>query len=138
MLQDIRATGRLRSHVQLLAIHTAMRAQAGDVAGTRSALADGLPMLPNVQSAELLLLALAWLAAHEGRAADAAQVLAWFSSPQRGGGSYGPRTFTHRSCQALAERLRAVLGEAEHQRLADAAVAVGDAEAVRLGLGPRV
>lgn len=136
LLQDIRAAGRLRSHVQLLAIHTAMRAQAGDVAGTRAALADGLPMLPSVLSAELLLLALAWLAAHEGRAADAAQVLAWFVSPQRGGGSYGPRTFTHRSTQALAAQLRGTLGEAAQLRLADAAAALGDAEALRLGLGP--
>lgn len=135
LLQDIRAAGRLRSHIQLLAIHTAMRAHAGDIAGTRQALAEGLPALHSVLSAEQLLLALAWLAAHEGRAADAARVLAWFGSPQRGGGNYGPRTFTHRASAALAERLGAALGEAQYQQLAAASLALGDSEAVRLGLG---
>lgn len=136
LLQEIRTAGRLRSHVQLLAIHTAMRAHAGDLAGTRAALHEGLPSLQSVLSAEPLLLALAWLAAHEERAPDAAQVLAWFNSPQRGGGNYGPRTFTHRSSQALAEQLRARLGESELQHLSARSLALGYAEAVRLGLGP--
>lgn len=136
LLQDIRAAGRLRSHTQLLAIHTAMRAQAGDLDGTRRALAEGLPALQSVLSAELLLLALAWLAAREGRPADAVRVLAWFGSPQRGGGSYGPHTFTHRSSQALDGQLRAELGDAEVRRLGGESGLLGDVEAVRLGLGP--
>jgi predicted ATPase/DNA-binding winged helix-turn-helix (wHTH) protein len=134
LLDDIRAAGRLRSHIQLLAMHTAMRAHAGDVAGARRALAEGLPALGSVLSAEQLLLALAWVAAHEGRADDAARVLAWFRSPQRGGGNYGPHTFTHRACEALAQRLRAKLGGDVLQRLTDASQDLGDAEAVRLGL----
>lgn len=135
LLQDIRAAGRMRSHAQLLAIHTAMRAYAGDLAGTHQALREGLPTLQGLRSADFLLLALAWLAAHEGRATDAAQVLAWFNSPQRGTGNYGPRTFTHRASQALAERLCAQLGAAEIHRLTTESAVLGDAEAIRLGLG---
>ncbi|MBH9576611.1 ATP-binding protein [Inhella proteolytica] len=135
-LDQIRAAGLLRSQAQLLCMHTAMRAEAGDCAGTRAALVDALPLLGGMQACEVLLLALAWLAWHEGRAPDAARVLAWFRSPQRPSGSYGPRTFTQRTAQALAQRLEGQLGAAECARLAEAAEGLGDAEAVRLGLGP--
>ncbi|WP_374433995.1 winged helix-turn-helix domain-containing protein [Inhella sp.] len=132
-LDDIRAAGLLRSQAQLLCMHTAMRAEAGDCAGTRTALVDALPLLGGMQACEVLLLALAWLAWHEGRASDAARVLAWFRSPQRPSGSYGPRTFTQRTAQALAQQLEARLGTAECTRLATDGAALGDAEAVRLG-----
>lgn len=134
VLDDVRAAGRLRSQAQLLAMHTAMRADAGDVAGTRAALADAVPTLGTMQATELLWLAMAWLAAHEGRADDAARLLGWFESPVRGCGAYGPRTFTRRSSQALAERLDGVLGAAQRQALQTAAATLGDAEALRLGL----
>lgn len=134
VLDDVRTAGRLRSQAQLLAMHTAMRANAGDVEGTRTALAEAVPTLGTMPATELLWLAMAWLAAHEGRTADAAQVLGWFESPVRGCGAYGPRTFTHRSAQALAERLDSALGASERRRLVRAGTELGDAEALRQGL----
>jgi hypothetical protein len=134
VLDGVRAAGRLRSHAQLLCMHTAMRADAGDVAGTRAALAEALPTLGSMQATELLWLAMAWLAAHEGRAEDAARLLGWFESAQRGGGAYGPRTFTRRSAEALAVRLDETLGAAARRDLHAAAAGLGDAEGLRLGL----
>lgn len=133
-LDDIRAAGRLRSQTQLLVMHTVMRADAGDVAGTRDALADAAPTLGTMQLTELLWLAMGWLAWHEGRHADAARLLGWFESPQRDCGAYGPRTFTRRSAQRLAERLDGHLGLDQRQQLHVGAAALGDAEALRLGL----
>lgn len=133
VLDEIRAAGRLRGHAQLLCMHTAMRAADGDIAGTRAALVEALPMLGGMAASELLYLALAWLAAHEGRDEDAALVLGWFESPQRGGGQYGPRTFTRRSAEALAARLDQRLGAGRHAELRATALDLGAAEAVRRG-----
>jgi hypothetical protein len=135
LLAEIRAAGRLRSNAQLLAMHTAMLADAGKLAETRAALADALPMLGTQQSTELTLLALAWLAAHEGRPEDAARVLGWFESPQRNGGRYGPLTFTSRSVARLGARLAERLGSDALAALQLAARAGGDARAVAWGLG---
>jgi predicted ATPase/DNA-binding winged helix-turn-helix (wHTH) protein len=135
ILDDIRAAGRLRTHAQLLTMHTAMRADAGDVDGTRAALRDALPMLHTMPVCELQFLAMAWLAAHEGRDEDAAQVLAWFDSPRRGGGAYGPRTFTRRSADALAARLASALGAARWTAAQQTGAGLGDADAIRLGTG---
>ena len=134
LLDDIRAAGRLRTHAQLLTMHTTMRAAAGDTAGTRTALQDALPLLHTMPVCEVLFLAMAWLAAHEGRDVDAAQVLAWFDSPARGGGAYGPRTFTRRSADALADVLGRRLGSERHAALLQAAAELGDAAAIALGV----
>lgn len=134
VLDGVRAAGRLRAQAQLLAMHTAMRADAGDVEGTRAALDEALPTLGTMQATELLWLAMAWLAAHEGRTEDAARLLGWFESPQRECGAYGPRTFTRRSAAALAARLDEALGADARAALHAAAAGLGDAEGVRLGL----
>jgi predicted ATPase/DNA-binding winged helix-turn-helix (wHTH) protein len=134
LLDDIRAAGRLRSHAQLLTMHTAMRAAAGDTTGTRTALQDALPLLHAMPGCELLFIAMAWLAAHEGRDEDAAQVLAWFESPARAGGAYGPRTFTRRSADALAAALRQRLGSDRLAALQQAAAGLGDTAAIALGV----
>jgi hypothetical protein len=134
VLDDIRAAGRLRSHAQLLSMHTAMRAADGDIAGTRAALDDALPMLGGMLSTEVLYLALAWLAAHEGRDEDAARVLGWFESPWRGGGQYGPLTFTRRTAEVLAARLDAGLGAERHAAVRASALTLGQDEAVQRGL----
>jgi predicted ATPase/DNA-binding winged helix-turn-helix (wHTH) protein len=133
LVDDIRATGRLRIYAQLATVYTTMLAESGDVAATRPMLAETLPLLPTMSACEILHLAMAWLAWHEGRAAHAALLLGWFDSPQRGGGAYGPRTFTRRTACALAARLAERLGAEELRRLQAAAAALGDAEAIRLG-----
>ena len=133
-IDEIRAAGRLRGQTQLLVMHTAMRADAGDVAGTRAALADAVPTLGTMQITELLWLAMAWLAWHEGRGADAARLLGWFDSPVRGCGAYGPRTFTRRSIARLSALLDTALGAREHEDLQATGAALGQAEALRVGM----
>jgi predicted ATPase/DNA-binding winged helix-turn-helix (wHTH) protein len=135
VVDDIRAAGRLRTYAQLLAMHTTMRAESGDTARTRALLVEALPMLPTVKSCEVLYLALAWLATHEGRHEDAAQVAGWFDAPARGGGVFGPNTFTRRSATALQTRLDAGLGPARRQALQAAAGELGNEQAVAIGLG---
>ncbi len=134
LVDDIRAAGRLRIYAQLLAMHTAMRAESGDSAGTRALLPEALPLLPTFSACEVLLLALAWLATHEGRHETAARLLGWFDAPARGGGVYGPNTFTRRTAKALAARLDAQLGAARHQALQAQAATLGNDEAVAQGL----
>jgi predicted ATPase/DNA-binding winged helix-turn-helix (wHTH) protein len=134
LVDDIRAAGRLRTYAQLLAIHTTMLAESGDAAGTRCLLIEALPMLPTMSACEILHLAMAWLATHEGRDADAARLLGWFDSAQRGGGVYGPHTFTRRTAMALGRRLDERLGVAANTALQAGAADLGDAEALRLGL----
>ncbi|MBT9487359.1 MAG: helix-turn-helix transcriptional regulator [Rubrivivax sp.] len=134
LVDDIRAAGRLRTYAQLLAMHTTMRAESGDVAGTRALLPEALPMLATVSACEVLHLALAWLAAHEGRDEDAARLLGWFDSPTRGGGAYGPNTFTRRTATALGARLDTRLGAARRQALQADAAGLGDERAQQIGL----
>jgi len=134
LIDDIRAAGRLRTYAQLFSMYTTMVAASGDVPSTRRLLAEAVPMMPTMSACEVLLLALGWLASHEGRDASAARLLGWFDAPQRGGGSYGERTFTRRCANALATRLEERLGAGGLQALLAGAAALGDAEAVRLGL----
>ncbi len=134
LVDDIRAAGRLRTYAQLLAMHTTMRAESGDTAGTRALLPEALPMLPTVSACEVLLLALSWLATHEGRDEHAARLLGWFDAPARGGGAYGPNTYTRRTASALATRLDARLGHQRRQALQAEAAELGNERAVALGL----
>ena len=134
LIDDIRAAGRLRAYAQLFSMYTTMVAASGDVPSTRRLLAEAVPMMPTMSACEVLLLALGWLASHEGRDASAARLLGWFDAPQRGGTRYGERTFTRRCANALATRLEERLGAGGLQALLAGAAALGDAEAVRLGL----
>ena len=134
LVDEVRAAGRLRTYAQLFTVYITMLAESGDVAATRPLLAEAVPMMPSMSACEILLLAMGWLASHEGRDTAAAQLLGWFDAPQRGGGSYGERTFTRRCAKALGARLDERLGAAHHQALQAGAAALGDAEAVRLGL----
>ncbi len=135
LVADIRAAGRLRTYAQLLAIHTTMCAESGDLTSTRALLPEALPMLRTVSACEVLHLALAWLATHEGRDEDAARLLGWFDAPARGGGAYGPNTFTRRTATALGARLDARLGAAHCQALQSDAAQLGDERALQIGLG---
>jgi predicted ATPase/DNA-binding winged helix-turn-helix (wHTH) protein len=134
LVADIRAAGRLRTYAQLLAMHTTMCAESGDVASTRALLPEALPMLATVSACEVLHLALAWLATHEGRDEDAARLLGWFDAPARGGGAYGPNTFTRRTAAALGARLDARLGAARRHALQAEAAGLGDDRALQIGL----
>jgi len=134
LVDDIRAAGRLRTYAQLLAMHTTMRAESGDTVGTRALLPEALPMLPTVSACEVLLLALSWLATHEGRDEHAARLLGWFDAPARGGGAYGPNTYTRRTASALAVRLDTRLGQPRCQALQAEAAELGNERAVALGL----
>jgi predicted ATPase/DNA-binding winged helix-turn-helix (wHTH) protein len=134
LVEDIRRAGRLRTYAQSLSMHATMLAESGDIGATRAALHEALPMMSSMSACEILLLALAWLASHEGRDADAAQVLGWFDSPRRGTGVYGPRTFTRRTATALASRLEERLGADRVAALRTQSETLGDAAAVRLGL----
>ena len=71
---------------------------------------------------------------HEGRHADSARLLGWFDAPARGGGAYGPYTFTRRTATALAARLDTHLGPERHQALQTKAAQLGNQQAVALGL----
>lgn len=134
IVADIRAAGRLRTYAQMVSVWTTMLAESGDVPAARTALTEALPLLPTMQACEVLLLALGWLACHEGRDEAAARLLGWFESPARGGGSYGARTFTRRTAEALAGRLAQRLGDERLAALRNSAAALGDAAAVTLGM----
>ncbi len=134
LLAEMRAAGRLRQNANRLAMWTMMLAQRGDLAGTRQALAEAGPILASAGRAGMAWLSLAWLAAHEGRAADAARLLGCFDAPGRTGSEFAPGTFIRRCADTLAQRLQARLGSADWQALFAAGALLGDAEAWTLGL----
>ena len=111
VLREIRATGRLRQNANRLAMWIMMLAESGDVAATRDALREALPILQGAGRLGMALLAGAWLALHEGRPGLAAQLLARFDAPGRTGSEFGPGTFIRRSVGMLWPRLRAALGD---------------------------
>jgi hypothetical protein len=134
IVESVRQAGRLRSFAQLLAFYTTMLAEGGDAAASRASLADALPALPTMAACEVLYLALGWLALHEGRLHAAAQLLAWFESPTRGCGSYGPSTFTRRTASALQLRLTACLDAESMLKCAAEGTVLGEANALRIGM----
>ena len=91
-------------------------------------------MLSVLSACEILLVALAWLATHEGRCHTAARLLGWFDSPHRGGGVYGERTFTRRTAAAMQAVLDTQLGRELRLALQASAEHLGNAEALRMGL----
>ena len=133
LMDGIRRAGRLRTYGQCASFHATMLAESGDLPATRAALAETLPLLPAMTACEVLYLALAWLAHHEGRDEAAAQLLGWFESPQRGGGSHGQGTFQWRTAQSLAQRLAERLGAAALARQRAAGAGLGQAGALALG-----
>jgi predicted ATPase len=134
LVDAIRAAGRLRTYTQLLTIYTTMLAETGDTAAARSALAEALPHLHATAACEILHLAMAWLAWHEGRCGTASLLLGWFDAPQRGGGVYGPRSYTRRTAAELGALLQSRVGDERHRQGLAAGATLGDAEAVRLGM----
>jgi predicted ATPase len=136
LVDDIRAAGRRRTYGQLFSLVASMRAQHGDLPAARQALAEALPMLPAMPACEVLYLGLAWWCLHDQRPDDAARLLGWFESPERGGATPGPGTYQWRSARELAARLEAALGAEALARQRQAGHALGLAAAVALGPSP--
>lgn len=136
LLADIRSAGRMRQNAMRLSLFATMLAESGDVAGTRSALAEAVPVLTGAGMVAFAHLAFAWLALHEDRSGAAARLLGWFDSPKRSGGQYGPGTYVRRSCDTLARRLESRLGTTGFAELRGQGDTLGDEAALSLGLGP--
>jgi len=134
LVDDIRQAGKLRNYAQLFTVYTTMVAESGDTAAARQLLAEALPMLPALSACEVLHLAMAWLATHEGRCHTAARLLGWFDSPHRGGGIYGERTFTRRTATAVQALLDTRLGTELRLALQASAETLGNDEALRRGM----
>ncbi len=133
-LAEIRAAGRLRQHATMFAIWSTLLAAGGDSAATRLALVELLPALHSAGTPWMAQVALAWLAAADGRVVDAARLLGWHEAEQRKGRGLasGP----------TISRLRLALREHLAQRADGAALStwivqgaeLGDAAAEQLAL----
>nr|WP_316638903.1 winged helix-turn-helix domain-containing protein [uncultured Roseateles sp.] len=135
-LAEIRGAGQLRQHLALLAVWTTMLAQSGNTAGTRAALSEGLPALSGAGTAWMAHVALAWLAAHEGRHDDAGRLLGWHDAAQLQHSRPAAGGYIARSLQALDQHLEQRLGGAALQHLRAAGTHLGDEGAQRLALRP--
>ena len=133
-LAEIRAAGRLRQHAAMLALWTTMLAESGDVAATRDALAETLPVLAGAGTPWMAQAALSWLAAHEGRHEAAACLLGWYDASQRQHGRAGAGGFIARALQALVTHLRTQAGDAALLQWRAAGASLGDDGAQRLAL----
>jgi predicted ATPase/DNA-binding winged helix-turn-helix (wHTH) protein len=131
---EIRAAGRLRQNATRVVLWVTMQAQSGDAPGTRSALAEALPVVSGAGMLGMLPLSLAWLAHYEGRHRGAAALLGWFDAPQRAGAVYGPGTYIRRSIDALGGTLAKRLGARTLAGMRARGDALGDDAAVSLGL----
>jgi len=128
VLAEIRAAGRLRQNANRLGIWTMMLAQSGDTAGTREAMPEALDILTSAGRRGMVLLPLAWLAAHEGRHDTAVLLLARFDAPQRTGSEFAPGTYIRRSMDLLWARLQESMDAEALARLrSEAAAATDDA-----------
>ncbi len=105
-LAEIRAAGRLHQHAALLALWTTMLAHNGDSPATRHALAEAGPVLRSTGTPWMAQMALAWLAAGEGRDDDAAQLLGWHDAAEQArNAGQGTGGYIARAAVALVERL---------------------------------
>ena len=104
-LEEIRTAGRLRQHAPLLALWITMLVPSGDVARSRLALAEAMPIVQGAGTPWMLDIALAWLAAREERHRDAALVLGWSEGTTRAILSGKPGA----TVMAAARDLRALL-----------------------------
>jgi len=133
-LAEIRAAGRLRQHAPLMALWTTMLAQSGDIAATRPALAEALPVMRSTGTPWMLHLALAWLAQHEQRFEVAARLVGWLEAEQRMRIGNQPGLYITRSLQALCTQLAQRLGDAGLASGRSTGEALDSASAERLAL----
>lgn len=111
-LDEIRAAGRLRQHAPLLALWIAMLVQTGDALRGRAALAEALPIVHGAGTPWMLDVALAWLAANEGRHDDAARLLGWAEGAPRSALSGPAGATVAQAATRLRVQLREALGDA--------------------------
>ena len=133
-LTEIRAAGRLRQHAALLALWTTMLAESGDVAATRDALAEALPVLAGAGTPWMAHVALGWLAAHEGRHEAAGRLLGWHEASQGTQGRAGAGGYIARASQALDTHLQTLAEKSALQQWRAAGATLGDDGAQRLAL----
>lgn len=133
-LAEIRAAGRLRQHATFFALWTTLLAAGGESAGTRLALAELLPALHSAGTPWMAQVALAWLAASDGRVADAARLLGWHEAEQckQRGLASGP-TIT-RVMQALGQHLAQQASAADLSTWREQGAELGDGGAEALSL----
>ena len=138
-LEEIRAAGRLRQHAPLLALWLTMLVQAGDIARSRPALAEALPIVHGAGTPWMLDIALAWLAAHEDRDDDAARLLGWAEGATRAAVSGKAGATVTQAAQRLRARLEQAMGGAALAEAcrAGASLAQCEAENLALRLGPQ-
>jgi hypothetical protein len=131
---EIRAAGRLRQHATFFSLWTTLLAASGDSAATRLALAELLPALHSAGTPWMAQVALAWLAAGDGRVADAARLLGWHEAEQRKqrGLASGP-TIT-RVLQALSQHLAQHASAADLSTWREQGAQLGDSRAEELAL----
>jgi len=138
-LEEIRAAGRLRQHAPLLALWLTMLVQAGDIARSRPALAEALPIVHGAGTPWMLDIALAWLAAHEDRHDDAARLLGWAAYATRAAVSGKAGATVTQAGQRLRARLEQAMGGAALAEAcrAGASLEQCDAENLALRLRPQ-
>ncbi len=133
-IAEIRSEGRLRQHPAFVALWTTLLAEGGHVERTRAALAEALPVLHGAGNPWMAHVALAWLAAHQGRDDAATRILGRQAAAVADGSAAGSGVYVARSLDALRRRLTERLGEAEFERnLVDGAW-IDDARAERLAM----
>ena len=133
-LAEIRAAGRLRQHAALLALWTTMLAESGDVAATRDALIEALPVLAGAGTPWMAHVALGWLAAHEGRHEVAGRLLGWHEASQRTQGRAGAGGYNARALQSLDTHLQTLAEKSVLQQWRAAGATLGDDGAQSLSL----
>lgn len=133
-LSEIRAAGRLQQHGPLLALWATMLAESGDGPGTRTALAETLPVLHSAGSVWMAHLALAWLAHGEGRAEAAARLLGWQEAHERSQPRLASGGYIAQTRAELRACLDARLGPAACKRQVLAGADLGDNAAEALAL----
>lgn len=114
VVPEVLAAGRQQQYGQLLSLHALLCTRHRTPDEARRALAVSTPLIAVMGACEIQWLALAWLAWHEDRPADAAGLLGWFESPSHGAAA------RYRS-PTLIDRLRVELVTLVQQRLGEAA-----------------
>lgn len=132
-LDEIRRAGRLRQHLVFLAFWIILLAESGDVPATRTALKEASPLMRAAGAPWMAQLAFSWLAAHEGRNADAARLLGWYHADGQARGESSTETL-QRSAESLRARIEARIGIAAFESHRAAGATLDNEAATHLAL----
>jgi predicted ATPase/DNA-binding winged helix-turn-helix (wHTH) protein len=126
---------RMPAHVAILALQFMLLAEHGDVAAARSTLSGDIGFLRASGTLWMAGVSMAWLAAREGRADDAARLLGWDrAEARRAGHGHGPAS--RRSVAALQDRLAGSIAPARMAALIQAGEAFRDEDALLVAFKP--